>query len=136
LKEVGLTKVEIRELSAQLGLPTADKPQMACLSSRIPYGEVVTPEKLSMIEAGENVLRDLGFYDVRVRHHELKLGHLARIEVGPAELPKFLANGTAQRVTEALKKAGYAHVTLDLQGYRRGSTNEQLLASRLPAGFA
>ncbi len=132
LKEAGLTKAEIRELSAQLGLPTADKPQMACLSSRIPYGEVVTPEKLSMIEAGENVLRDLGFYDVRVRHHELKLGHLARIEVGPTELPKFLANGTAQRVTEALKQAGYTHVTLDLQGYRRGSTNEQLLASRLP----
>ena len=132
LKEAGLTKAEIRALSAQLGLPTADKPQMACLSSRIPYGEAVTPEKLRMIEAGENVLRDLGFYDVRVRHHELKLGHLARIEVGPTELPKFLANGTAQRVTEALKAAGYAHVTLDLQGYRRGSTNEQLLASRLP----
>lgn len=71
LKEVGLTKAEIRELSAQLGLPTADKPQMACLSSRIPYGEPVTPEKLRMIEAAENVLKDLGFHDVRVRHHEL-----------------------------------------------------------------
>ena len=71
LKEAGLTKAEIRELSAQLGLPTADKPQMACLSSRIPYGEPVTPEKLAMIEAAEYVLRDLGFYDVRVRHHEL-----------------------------------------------------------------
>ena len=117
LKEAGLTKAEIRELSAQLGLPTADKPQMACLSSRIPYGEAVTPEKLRMIEAAENVLRDLGFYDVRVRHHELRSGsrpsecavddcradsaletpdsgtctHLARIEVGPAEMPKFLA---------------------------------------------
>src|SRR5437667_3336050 len=112
LKEVGMTKAEIREYSAQLGLPTADKPQMACLSSRIPYGETVTPEKLRMIEAGENVLRDLGFYDVRVRHHELSakeevrsakgselltssfslptLRHLARIEVGPRELPKFL----------------------------------------------
>ena len=132
LKEVGLTKAEIREFSAQLGLPTADKPQMACLSSRIPYGEAVTPEKLRMIEAAENVLRDLGFYDVRVRHHELKLGHLARIEVAPGEMGKFLANGTAQRVTEALKRAGYAHVTLDLQGYRRGSTNELLLGSRLP----
>lgn len=132
LKEVGLTKAEIRELSAQLGLPTSDKPQMACLSSRIPYGEAVSPEKLRMIEAGENVLRDLGFYDVRVRHHELKLGHLARIEVGPTELPKFLANGTAQRVAEALKAAGYTHVTLDLQGYRRGSANEQLLGARIP----
>ena len=73
LKEAGLTKAEIRELSAQLGLPTADKPQMACLSSRIPYGERVTPEKLRMIEDAENVLRDLGFYDVRVRHHELQI---------------------------------------------------------------
>ncbi len=71
LKEVGLTKAEIRELSGQFGLPTADKPQMACLSSRVPYGEFVTPAKLSMIERAENVLRDLGFYDVRVRHHEL-----------------------------------------------------------------
>jgi len=144
LKEVGMTKAEIREFSAQLGLPTADKPQMACLSSRIPYGETVTPEKLRMIEAGENVLRDLGFYDVRVRHHELRandavrldpkallgtrqsapLTHLARIEVGPAELPKLLENGNSTKVAEALKEIGYAHVTLDLQGYRRGSLNE------------
>src|SRR5262249_46883971 len=71
LKEAGLTKSDIRALSTQLGLPTADKPQMACLSSRIPYGEAVTVEKLRMIEQAENVLRDLGFYDVRVRHHEL-----------------------------------------------------------------
>ena len=126
LKEAGLTKAEIRELSAQLGLPTADKPQMACLSSRIPYGEAVTPEKLRMIESGEYVLRDLGFYDVRVRHHELN-GHqaLARIEIGPGELPKFLATGVSGQVAEALKQIGYAHVTLDLQGYRRGSLNEQ-----------
>jgi uncharacterized protein (TIGR00268 family) len=72
LKEAGLTKSEIRALSAQFGLPTADKPQMACLSSRVPYGEAVTPEKLRMIEQAEYVLRDLGFYDVRVRHHELQ----------------------------------------------------------------
>ena len=155
MKEVGLTKVEIRELSAQMGLPTAEKPQMACLSSRIPTGEAVSPEKLRMIEEAEYVLRDLGFYDVRVRHHELggpskvsglksnvtepagggALGgletsdfrpktHLARIEVGPAELTKLLADGVAARVTEAIKKLGYAHVTVDLQGYRRGSLNE------------
>ena len=72
LKEVGLTKAEIRALSAELGLPTADKPQMACLSSRVPHGEPVTPEKLAMIEQAENVLRDLGFHDVRVRHHEMR----------------------------------------------------------------
>ncbi len=72
LKEIGLTKADIRALSAEFGLPTADKPQMACLSSRVPYGDPVTPQKLSMIEQAENVLRDFGFYDVRVRHHELR----------------------------------------------------------------
>ena len=150
LKEAGLTKADIRQLSTSLGLPTADKPQMACLSSRIPYGEAVTPEKLKMIEAAENVLRDLGFYDVRVRHHVLTSSpklpgnpatgaapqsfsldpqqaasvHLARIEVGPAEMQKLLANGASLKVVESLKRIGYGHVTLDLQGYRRGSTNE------------
>ncbi len=146
LKEAGLTKADIRELSAQLGLPTADKPQMACLSSRVPYGEPVTPEKLRMIEAAENVLRDMGFYDVRVRHHELRpapaapvqtapivgvppVTPLARIEVGPAEMRKFLENGASVTAAEALKKIGYAHVTLDLLGYRRGSANELLVKS-------
>jgi uncharacterized protein len=143
LKEVGLTKAEIRELSAELGLPTAEKPQMACLSSRVPYGEAVTPEKLRMIERAEYVLRDLGFRDVRVRHHELnmmdpqhgtgpnaadtrspsRVGHLARIEVGAAEMQKVLADGLADRIAAALLELGYAHVTLDLQGYRRGSLN-------------
>ena len=149
LKEAGLTKAEIRQISAELGLPTSDKPQMACLSSRVPYGESVSQEKLRMIERAENVLRDLGFYDVRVRHHELNSAaklpgpsaqpgslpkpngvtpaltglSLARIEVGPAEMPKFLADGNSVKVVDALKKIGYAHVTLDLQGYRRGSLN-------------
>src|SRR5882724_7155739 len=98
----------VRERRRRLGLPTADKPQMACLSSRIPHGEAVTPEKLRMIEEAEYVLRDLGFYDVRVRHHELgsqkkpetfnvqhsmfsvEIKHLARIEVGAMELPRLL----------------------------------------------
>ncbi|MEI6085429.1 MAG: ATP-dependent sacrificial sulfur transferase LarE [Verrucomicrobiota bacterium] len=118
LKEAGLTKAEIRQLSAELGLPTADKPQMACLSSRIPYGEPVTDEALAMIEAAENVLRDAGFYEVRVRHHR----NIARIEVGPDEIPALVA--ARERIAAALKKIGYAYVTLDLQGYRRGSTNE------------
>lgn len=131
LKEVGLTKAELRVLSAQLGLPTADKPQMACLSSRIPYGETVTPEKLAMIERAEYVLRDLGFHDVRVRHHELRgagetapVRHLARIELGAGEIPRLLAEERFASVAEELKKIGYAHTTLDLQGYRRGSLNE------------
>jgi len=135
LKEVGLTKAEIRELSAELGLPTADKSQMACLSSRIPYGEPVTEEALGMIEAAENVLRDAGFYEVRVRHHvagNLKSEtrnpklFMARIEVGPDELSKFVEEEVRESVTRALKKIGYAYVTLDLQGYRRGSANEVL----------
>lgn len=140
LKEAGLTKADIRLFSTELGLPTAGKPQMACLSSRIPYGEAVSPQKLRMIEQAENILRDLGFFDVRVRHHELRgavpaaekasgsvpLLHLARIEVGVAEMEKFLAGGAATKVAEALRTIGYAHVTLDLQGYRRGSTNETL----------
>jgi len=129
LKEAALSKSDIRALSAQLGLPTADKPQMACLSSRVPHGEPVTPEKLRMIEEAEYVLRDLGFHDVRVRHHEFTSGArpaaLARIEVGPGEMPKFLADGVSARVAVALAKLGYAHVTLDLQGYRRGSLNER-----------
>ena len=133
LKEAGLTKAEIRALSAQLGLPTADKPQMACLSSRIPYGERVTPEKLRMIEEAENVLRDAGFYDVRVRHHELGgqgtglasgVTHLARIELGAAEIPRLLEKNLFAKIAEELKPLGYAHVTLDLAGYRRGSMNE------------
>jgi pyridinium-3,5-biscarboxylic acid mononucleotide sulfurtransferase len=129
LKEVGLTKAEIREFSAQLGLPTADKPQMACLSSRIPYGERVTPEKLRMIEEAEYVLRDLGFHDVRVRHHALSSTSLARIELGVDEIPRLLEGELFQTVSARLKEIGYAHVTLDLAGYRRGSLNER------PIGF-
>ena len=132
LKEVGLTKSEIRALSARLGLPTADKPQMACLSSRIPYGEPVTPEKLRMIEQAENFLRTLGFREVRVRHHDLKPGPLARIEVGPGEIRRLLADETALQVASALRGVGYAHVTVDLLGYRRGSANELLAGSVRP----
>jgi uncharacterized protein len=139
LKEVGLSKAEIRELSQTLGLPTADKPQMACLSSRIPYGEPVTENALRMIEAAENVLRDTGFYDVRVRHHTMGNSnneirnpkrYLARIEVGPDEVERLLSPEVRESVAKALKDIGYAHVTVDLQGYRRGSTNEVLVKTK------
>lgn len=126
LKEAGLTKAEIRVLSRDLGLPTADKPAMACLSSRIPYGEPVTVEALEMIEAAENVLRDAGFRDIRVRHH----GNVARIEVGPTEIRRFFENGLRDSVAKALQQIGYAYVALDLQGYRCGSANEVLAISR------
>jgi uncharacterized protein len=91
----------------------------------VPHGEAVTPEKLAMIERAENLLRDLGFRDLRVRHHESagKGAPLARIEVGLEEMPRLLGNGAGANVAEGLKKIGYAYVTLDLQGYRRGSLN-------------
>lgn len=123
LKEAGLTKAEIRELSGKLGLPTADKPQMACLSSRVPPGERVTPEKLAMIEAAELFLRSLSLFDVRVRHHESVSGALARIEVGAGELERVLEPVLRQAVVSHLQAIGYGHVTLDLMGYRRGSNN-------------
>lgn len=125
LKEVGLTKPEIRQLSAQLGLPTADKPQLACLSSRIPYGEPVTVEALAQIEAAETVLREAGFFDVRVRHHR----DMARLEVGVDELDRFAEAELRERVVRELKRLGYVYVTLDLQGYRRGSSQEAVIAN-------
>jgi len=128
LKEIGLTKAEIRTLSEELRLPTADKPQLACLSSRVPYGEAVSPEKLSMIERAENFLRDRGFREVRVRHHELKHGHLARIELGLDEIANAVPD--FNEIAEALRGFGYAHVTLDLQGYRRGSLNTAAVSTQ------
>jgi uncharacterized protein len=130
LKEAGLTKTDIRELSARLGLPTADKPQMACLSSRIPHGEPVTTAKLAMVEAAESVLRDLGFHDVRVRHHGAEAAR-ASIEVGVEELPRLLEPALHMRVTREFHQIGYAEVSVDPRGYRRGSlaTSPQQAAS-------
>jgi uncharacterized protein len=133
LKEVGLTKQEIRELSAALGLPTADKPQLACLSSRIPYGQPVTEESLRMIEAAENVLRDAGFYEVRVRHFRRQNagmgewgngGFAAKIEVGQDEVARLLESPLREEIVAAIKRVGYAEVEIDPQGYRRGNLNK------------
>jgi len=124
LREAGLCKDDIRAISAELGLPTADKPQMPCLSSRIPHGEPVTVGKLRMIEAAEGVLKDLGLREVRVRHHELAGGRaLARIELGPDELSGFQKAELWGKVEERFERIGYARVTLDPAGYRRGRLN-------------
>ncbi len=123
LMEVGIKKSEIRHMSREFGLRTWDKPSFACLSSRIPYGEAITAQKLSMIDQAEDFLIQLGFRQVRVRQHEL----MARIEV-PAEQLMEAVN-VAGTISAKLKEIGYAYVTLDLQGYRSGSMNEVLAAS-------
>jgi uncharacterized protein len=122
LLECGMTKSDIRELSRRAGLPSWDEPASACLSSRVPYGQMVTIEKLSMVDRGETALKHLGFRQVRVRHH----GEVARIEVGTDELSRALDPEMAGRIFEAVKDLGFKYVTLDLAGYRTGSLNEAL----------
>jgi uncharacterized protein len=129
LDDVGLSKDEIRELSRRAGLPTWDEPASACLSSRIPYHSEVTVEKLQRIERGEAALRALGFRVCRVRHHD----ELARIEVAQQELPRALEPSMAETISRALKGIGYRYVTIDLQGYRRGSLNEGLRLTPIAA---
>ena len=121
LREAGLSKEDIRKLSRDLGLPTADKPQMPCLSSRIPHGERVTVEKLAMVEQAEAVLRGMDFRDVRVRHHEE--GPMARVEVGAQELARVREEELWGEVKRALGGLGYAAVVLEEEGYRRGRLN-------------
>jgi pyridinium-3,5-biscarboxylic acid mononucleotide sulfurtransferase len=118
LAEAGLFKAEVRALSRQLVLPTWDKPSLACLSSRIPYGTPVTHEALRQIDQAEQAVRRLGIHQVRVRHH----GSLARIEVEPADIALVLAHEA--ELSAALRALGYAEVTVDRQGYRMGSLNE------------
>jgi uncharacterized protein len=122
LADAGLTKLEIRRLSRELGLPTWDKPSMACLSSRIPYGSEVTPEKLAMVEKAEEVLRSLGLRQYRVRHHDT----VARIEVEPRDFEELVRSPLREMVIDRIKAVGYRYVSLDLQGYRTGSLNEGL----------
>ena len=123
LKEAGLSKDEIREISVELGLPTAEKPQMPCLSSRIPYGQKVTPEKIGMIESAEYSLHDLGFRENRVRHHEE--GPMASIEVLPQDLSRLTETETFERVSASFLEIGYAEIRVDQRGYRRGSLNSE-----------
>jgi pyridinium-3,5-biscarboxylic acid mononucleotide sulfurtransferase len=120
LKEAGMGKHEIRALARFLQVPVWDKAAMACFSSRIPYGNRVDIATLQMIHKAEKVLRDLGFRQVRVRHHD----KIARIEVERSELPHLLEDQISQIVTDGLRKIGYTYVTVDLLGYRTGSMNE------------
>ncbi|CAG1004964.1 Pyridinium-3,5-bisthiocarboxylic acid mononucleotide synthase [Burkholderiales bacterium] len=124
--EVGLSKQEIRTLAKAAGLPTADLPASACLSSRLPYGTEVTPERLRQVETGEERLRGLGFVQVRLRHH----GEIARIEVAREEIAFALGPAVAEAIVAALKPLGFRYVALDLEGYRTGSLNEVLAESR------
>ncbi len=117
-----LSKAEIRALSRAAGLPTAELPASACLSSRLPYGTEVTPERLRQVELGEEALRGLGFRQVRLRHH----GDVARIEIEPSEMPRALDPVMTRRISEAVKPLGFRWVSLDLDGYRTGSLNEAL----------
>jgi len=120
LKEAGLSKSDIRELSKELGLDTWDMPSFACLATRIPYGEEITADKLAMIESAETVLREEGFSQYRVRAH----GNLARIEVAKEDIVKLTENGDI--ISEKIKKCGFVYVTADLAGYKTGSMNNVL----------
>ncbi|MCD8053752.1 MAG: ATP-dependent sacrificial sulfur transferase LarE [Lachnospiraceae bacterium] len=122
LREAGLTKAEIRQLSQNRGLPTWGKPSFACLASRFVYGETITREGLARVEAAEDALLQRGFRQMRVRVH----GNLARIEVLPEDFPRLAAEETRREVTAELKALGFAYVTLDMSGYRTGSMNEVL----------
>lgn len=122
LREVQLSKQEIRALSRQFGLPTWEKQSFVCLSSRFPYGETISEEKLHMVDQAEQLLLDLGFSQVRVRIH----GTIARIELFPQEFPKLMEEATREQVNQAFRSYGFSYVALDLQGYRTGSMNETL----------
>lgn len=130
LRQNGFTKDEIRALSKEKGLPTWNKPSFACLSSRFPYGESITPERLIMIDKAEQYLIDLGIRQVRVRFHE----KLARIETDEAGFSLLLDPATRNKVFEEFRKIGFIYVALDLRGYRTGSMNETLSTSELDYG--
>lgn len=123
LVEADLTKAEVRELSRRLGLSTWDKPQLACLSSRFPYGTEITRERLAQVDGFEEALHDLGFRQLRVRWHD----EVARVEIEDAEVPRAVE--LRLRIVEAGRAAGFRYVTLDLQGFRSGSMNEGLPTS-------
>jgi len=123
LIETGLTKNEIRSLAKKLSLPNWDKPSFACLSSRFPYGTEITPMRLRQVENCENIIREMGFRQFRVRYHN----EVARIEVGRDELQRFYDNKIWDNIINGFKANGFVYITLDLEGYRTGSMNQPLL---------
>ena len=123
LLDAGMTKADIRELSRRVDLPVWDRPASACLSSRIAYGIEVTPERLAIVEKGEEALRGLGFRQFRVRYHD----ELVRLEISPQEMPRALSPEMARKFVEIFKALGFKFVTLDLEGYRTGSMNSLLV---------
>lgn len=123
LREAGLTKKDIRNLSHCFKLPTWDKPSFACLASRIPYGEVINREKLDMVEKAEDLLLSLSFKQFRVRLHA---GNVARIELLPEDFSKLLEESTRAKVYDSFKEYGFSYVSMDIKGYRTGSLNETL----------
>ena len=125
LIEAGLSKSEVRELSRRATLPTWDKPASPCLSSRIAYGTTVTIERLSKIDRGEEILREFGFREFRVRHHD----QLVRLEIAPAEMDRVLRKELIDELGARFRELGFKYVTLDLQGFRSGSMNDVLPAN-------
>ena len=122
LIEVGMSKTEVRLLSQRIGLPTWDKPASPCLSSRIAYGVPVTIERLSVVDRGEEILRELGFREFRVRHHD----SLVRLEIAPAEITRALQIEVVEDLARRFRELGFKYVTLDLHGFRSGAMNEIL----------
>ena len=131
LAECGLTKDELRALAAHWEIPIWNKPATPCLSSRIAYGEEVTPERLQMIDGAERFLRERGFEPLRVRYHR---GDVARIEVAADALTRFADESFRREVVEHLKSLGFKYVSLDLEGFRSGSLNAALPAENLQIG--
>jgi len=122
LDEADFTKEDIRGFSREMNLPSWDKPSFACLASRFPYGEEITPQKLNLIDKGESILRKFGFRQFRLRYH----GNIARIEAAKGEMALFSEPNVREEVSRALKSLGFNYITLDLEGYRTGSMNEVL----------
>lgn len=123
LQYAGLYKKDIRELSRKIGLPTWDKPSIACLASRFAYGETISEEKLAMVDKAEQLLSDMGFRQIRVRIHGQENGFTARIEIMPEEFPQLMEEDSRKRINKYFRKIGFSYVALDLEGYRMGKMN-------------